>query len=173
MEKLQRLDNEFDLANSTGAEFHIALDIFVADYVPFDPSLDAADLFEDVARRALGKNERLMLPQKFVNQLAAAGDPARFDEGEPLPGLAEAGVIIFHAVDRACEGAGCAFRSESQIDSKQSAGRIVGGESLDDFCTKLIEPLVIGEIRRDLTLFAVNENHVDVRAVIQLAAAHF
>ena len=173
MQKLQRLHHELDLANPARAQFHVAPDIFVADDVALDPPFDAPDFLQDIPGRALGKNERLMLPEKFVGQLAAAGDAARFDQRQPFPGLAKPGVIIFHAVDRAGERSRRSLRAQPQIDPKKRARRIVGGEGLDYFRAELIEPLVIGQVRRNLSLFAVDEDHVDIGAVVQLPAPEF
>ena len=114
-----------------------------------------------------------MLPEKFVDELAAAGDPAGLDQREPFPGLAETGVIIFHALERARERSRLALRPEPQVDAKERAGRIMGGKSLDNFGAELIEPLMIGEVRRDLPFVVVEKDHIDIGAVVQLEAAEF
>src|SRR5690242_12267826 len=62
MNKLQRLHNEFDIANAPASEFHIALEVFCANDVPLDPVLDAGDLLQQIWCRALRIHERLMLP---------------------------------------------------------------------------------------------------------------
>ena len=173
MQKLQRLHHELDLANPARAQFHVAPDIFVADDVALDPPFDAPDFLQDIPGRAPRKNERLMLPEKFVGQLAAAGDAARFDQRQPFPGLAKPGVIILHAVDRPRERSRRSLRAQPQINPKKRARRIVGRERLDYFRAELIEPFVVGQVRRNLSLFAVDEDHVDVGAVIQLPAAQF
>ena len=38
VQQLQRLDDEFDLANAPGPELHVPLPILVADDVAFDPA---------------------------------------------------------------------------------------------------------------------------------------
>ena len=114
-----------------------------------------------------------MLPEKFVGQLAAPSDPARLDQGEALPRFAKAGVIIFHAVDRAGERSCRPFRPQPKIDPEKRARGIVGGEGLNDFRAELVEPLVISQVRRDLAFLAVDENHVDIGAVVQLTATEF
>ena len=173
MQKLQRLDHKLNLANPARAQFHVAPDIFVADDIALDPPFDAADFFQDIPGRTLWKNERLMLPEKFVGQLAAAGDAARLGQRQPLPCLAKAGIIIFHAVDRAAEPSRRSLRAQPQIDPNKRARRIVGGERLDYFRAELIEPFVISQVRRHLSFLAIDEDHVDIGTMVQLAAAEF
>ena len=106
VQQLQRLHHELDLPNSARAQFHIPLPMLVADNVALDPELDRRDFVEQIRRRTFRKNKRLELAQIIVSQLAIAADPARFDQGQPLPHLAEAGVIIFHALERTHERSG-------------------------------------------------------------------
>ena len=79
MNKLQRLHNKFDLANSAASEFDVALQLIHADDIAFDPSFDARNFVEKIGRRALWINKRLMLPQEFVGELLTAGNSASFD----------------------------------------------------------------------------------------------
>ena len=171
MQKLQSLHDKFDFANPARAQLHVSLDIFLADNLALNSPLDRGDFLEHIGRRTLGINEGLMLAQKFVSQLPAAGDAAGFDQREPLPGFAEAGIIVFHALERTSQRSGGAFRSETQIDAKERAGRVGGGEGLDNFRAELIEPLVMSEIGRDLSFLAVEKDDVDIGTVIQLPAA--
>src|SRR5438067_10692592 len=173
MQELKRLHYELDLANPARAQFHVAPDIFVADDIALDPPFDTADFFQDIAGGTPWKNERLMLPEKFVGQLAAAGDAARLGQRQPLPCFAKPGIIIFHAVDRAGERSRRSLRAEPQIDPKKRARRIVSGERLDYFRAELIEPFVIGQVRRHLPFLAIDEDYVDIGAVVQLPAAEF
>jgi hypothetical protein len=166
VQQLEGLDDKLDLADSSRTQLHVALNVFVANDVAFDPPLNAADLFQNIAGGTLWKNERLMLPEKFVSQLTTSGDTARLDQSEPFPGLAEPRIIIFHTVDRTRERPGRTFRPQSQIDPEQRAGRIVGRKGLDNFRAQLVEPLVISQVRRNLAFFGVNKNHVDIRAVV-------
>src|SRR5207248_4918164 len=62
VDKLQSLHDEFDLANASAAKFHVAFQIFCADYVALDAPLDTSDFVPQVGRRAFRVNERLMLP---------------------------------------------------------------------------------------------------------------
>ena len=123
VQKLERLHDKFDLANPAGAQFDVPLDVFVPDDVALDPSFDRGDFVEQIRRRALGINERLMLAEKFVGEFATAANPARFDQREPFPGFAETRVIVFHARERAREGPGGAFGPQAEIDPEKRPRR--------------------------------------------------
>src|SRR6266568_1832778 len=81
MDKLKCLHDKLDFANATAAEFDVAFKLIVSDDVALDASLDVGDLVEQIGRRTLRINERLMLPQEFVSQLPIAADSARLDQG--------------------------------------------------------------------------------------------
>ena len=66
MNELQRLDDEFNLADSTATEFEIALDGIQSDDVALDSSFDARNFIEEIGCRAARINEWLMMPKKFV-----------------------------------------------------------------------------------------------------------
>src|SRR5207237_1146368 len=121
---------------------------------------------EELRRGVFRKNERLMLPQEFVGQLFASANVARFDQGEPLPRFAEPGIVIFHAFKRTGEWTGRALRPQSQIDSEQI--RFAAGERFYNLFRQSVVPFVIRE--SPLTFFAIEENEVDVGAVIQFPA---
>ena len=99
MDQLQRLHDKFDVANAAASEFYVALQVFRSNNVTLDASFDACNLIQQVVRRALRVNERLMLPQEFVSQRTAAGDAACLDQCKPFPSFAEPSVIIFHALE--------------------------------------------------------------------------
>src|SRR5437764_13685065 len=101
VDKLQSLHDEFDLANPSASKLHVAFQLIRADDVALDAPLDAGDFGQQVGRCAFGVNERLMLPQEFVSQLAAAADSARRDQRTAVAGFAEPGIMIFHARRRA------------------------------------------------------------------------
>ena len=103
VDKLKCLHDKLDFANATAAEFDVAFKLIVSDDVALDAPFDVGNLVEQIGRRTLRINERLMLPQEFVSQLPAAADSARLNQGEALPGFAEAGIIIFHALERSRE----------------------------------------------------------------------
>ena len=99
--QLKCLHDEFDLANATPSKFHIARQLFRSNNVALDAVLNTCNLSQQTGCGALRVNERLMLPQEFVCQLATARDAARLNQRKPFPGLTEPRVIIFHALERA------------------------------------------------------------------------
>ena len=114
-----------------------------------------------------------MLPQEFVSKLAAAADPARFDQREPLPSFAKAGIIIFHAFQRTCQRSGGSFGSQAKIDAKKSAFGVWRRKRFENLFAQTIEPFVVRSARRKFSFLAINEKKIDVGAVIELASAQF
>src|SRR5262249_19775361 len=119
IDELQCLHNEFDFANAADAKLDVAVKLLLSHYIAFDAALNVSDLLEQIGRRTLRINKRLMLPQEFICQLAAAGDASPLDEREALPCFAETGIIIFHALERPRQRACRPFRAQPQIDSKK------------------------------------------------------
>src|SRR5439155_1093363 len=60
---------------------------------------------------------------------------------------------------------------EPEIDAKERACWIGGAERADDLLREPREKLLVREPRRERSVFAVEKNHVDVGAVVELAAA--
>src|SRR6266542_4404448 len=89
VDKLQGLHDEFDFANTAAPKFHVAFQLVLADDVAFNTPLDTGNFVQQIGRGALGINERLMLPQEFVSQLAAAPDSTCLDQRKTFPGLGE------------------------------------------------------------------------------------
>ena len=98
MNELQRLHDEFDFTNSATPKFNVSVQFILSESVVFDPSFDVSDFVQQIRRRATRINERLVLTQEFVGQLATACDSPRFDQCDPFPRFTKAGVIIFHAL---------------------------------------------------------------------------
>src|SRR5215475_13647597 len=101
VDKLQCLDNEFDLANTAASKFHVTFELICTDYITLDALLDVGDFIKQIRRRTFGVNKGLMLPQEFVSQFLAAADSTRLDQRKTFPSFTEAGIIIFHARERA------------------------------------------------------------------------
>src|SRR4029453_12369413 len=173
VDKLKCLHDEFDLANAAPSQLDVALEIVGSDHVALDASLDVGDLIEQIGRRTFGINKRLMLPQEFISQLATAGDSACFNQSQALPGFAETGIVIFHALERPGEWPGRTFRTKAQINAKEGAFRMTCGKCLKAFFSQPVEELVIGQLRRELAFLAVEKKKVDIGAVIQLGASEF
>src|SRR5437879_13520229 len=107
-----------------------------------------------------------MLAQKFVSPLVIAGDSARFVLRDSFPGFAETRVMFFHAFERAGEWTSRAFRAQAKIDPEKRAFRVADGKRFQNFFCQSIEPLMIGESRRELAFFAVEKDKIDIGAVI-------
>ncbi|MGH7938911.1 MAG: hypothetical protein ACREFG_10420, partial [Chthoniobacterales bacterium] len=84
VQKLQGLDDEFDLTDSACAELHVPLELIVSDDVALDSALDQGDFFEQIRCRIARENKGLVQAQEIVGQFAIAADPARLDEREPF-----------------------------------------------------------------------------------------
>ena len=173
VQELERLHDKFDFTNSAGAQFDVAIDIFVTDDVSLDPPFQRENFIEQIRRGAPRVNEGLMLAKKFVSEFAAATNSSRLDEREPFPGFTEAGIIIFHALERAREGASRSFGPKPEIDPKERPGRIRSRKGFSNFGSEQVEPFVVSEARRNLPFVAVKEDDVDIGTMIQFAAAQF
>ena len=79
IDKLQRLHDKFDFANATDAKLDVTMELVPSNYVAFNAALDVCDLPDEIRRGALRIDKRLMLPQEFICQLAAASDASRLD----------------------------------------------------------------------------------------------
>src|SRR6266511_4015013 len=173
VDKLECLHDEFDLANAAASKLHVALQLVGSNHVALDASLDVGDLIEQIGRGAFRINKRLMLPQEFVSQLATAGDSARLNQSQALPGFAETGVIIFHALERPGEWPGRTFRTKAQINAKQGAFWMTCGKCLEDFLSQPVKEFVVGNLWRELAFLAVEKEKIDIGTVIQLGASEF
>src|SRR6266567_3721424 len=171
VDKLQGLHDEFDLANSAASKFHIAFELVRADDVALDAPFDTGDLIQQIGRCAPGINKRLMLPQEFVSQLAAAADSARLDQRKTFPGFAEPRIIVFHAVERAGQWPCRAFRSQTKIDAEKRASWMPGRKCFEDPFSQPVKEFVIGNVRRELAFLTVEKKKIHVRTVIQFSAA--
>ena len=60
--ELERLHDEFDLANAANAKFDVALEFVGSHHVALNAPLDIGDLVEQIGRGAPGIDKRLMLP---------------------------------------------------------------------------------------------------------------
>src|ERR1043166_2557306 len=173
VDKLERLDNKFDFANATRAELDVPFQVLLSNHVAFDPAFDAGDFVQQIGRRTSWVNEGLELTKTFVAELTAAAHHARFDQGQTLPRLAKASVVILHADQRTGQRPGRTFRPETKIDPKERAFTINAGKRLGVSLAETIEPFVSGKTGQDLALPAVQEKKIDIGAVIQFATAEF
>src|SRR5690349_20982437 len=169
--ELQCLDDKLDLANAAAPELHISLEI--SGKVVLDPALDARNFVEQIRRRTARIDQRLVLPQTCICELAATGDAARLYQRHPLPGFAGICLIILHALERARERARRTSGTKTKVDSEKSAFRIRCGKRFDNCFRKTIEPFVVRESGRYFALFGIEKDKIDISTVIELTAAKF
>ena len=98
VDKLQRLHNEFNFANTTATKFNIPLQFALSYDIPLDSSFDIGDLVQQIRRRTFRVNERLMLPQEFVSELATASNSSSLDQRQAFPSFPEPTIIVLHAL---------------------------------------------------------------------------
>src|SRR6266536_5350796 len=79
MDQLQRLYDEFDVANTAASKFHVAFQLCRSNNVALDAVLDVRNFIQQIACRAFWINKGLMLPREFVGQLTATSDSACLD----------------------------------------------------------------------------------------------
>src|SRR5258707_615803 len=80
-------------------------------------------------------------------------------------------MIVLAAIQRANERAGFPLGPQSQIDTEDVPFRARRADRADDFFSELREELVIRERRREISLFTINKDHVDVAGVIQFLSS--
>src|SRR4030095_3665878 len=154
--------DEFDLANTAASKFHVAFQLVRADDVALNAPLDVGDFIQQIGRRAFWIDKRLMLSQEFVGQFPAAADSARLDQRKTFPGFATSVVIIFHALERVGQWPGGAFRSETQIDSKERASRMSGRKCFKNSFSQPVKEFMIGNVRRELAFLTVEKKKINV-----------
>src|SRR5205085_6139470 len=76
MDELERLDDEFNFPDSTGAQLHVQI---LGGNFALDPSFKSRDFIEQLGGGASRKNEWLMVSQKFVSEFFAAAYQSRLD----------------------------------------------------------------------------------------------
>src|SRR5438132_13427186 len=101
-----------------------------------------------------------MLPREFVGQLFTSANVAGFDQRQPLPGLAEPGIVIFHAFELTGEPAGRTHGPKPQREP--AAGRPASRNRINDVLLEGAVPFAAGKAPSSLTCFAkkANESHV-------------
>src|SRR5689334_3759961 len=93
VKKLERLDEEFDLANAAGPKLDVSLLVQRTKQLALDPRFHLAELLDCAEVEIAPVDERLDLAQKTLAEHEVAGDRARFDQRRALPGLSPAFII--------------------------------------------------------------------------------
>src|SRR5581483_7428797 len=158
--KLQGLDNKFDVANTAAPKLYVAFEVVRANDIALNTLFDVGNFIQQVSSRAPGINKRLVLTQEFVSQLTATGDSTGLDKGETFPGFTEPGVIIFHAVQRAGQRPCRAFRPQTQIHAEKRAGWMRCRKRFEDFFSQPVKEFVIRNVRRELPFLTVKKKKI-------------
>src|SRR5437868_15348919 len=97
MQELQRLDEEFDLADAALAELEV--DAGRSGGVLFRARLEPAHLVDRLEVEVFAEDERREPAQSFLTSLEIARDRPRFQQGEALPGRTLRFVVELETAD--------------------------------------------------------------------------
>ncbi len=111
--------------------------------------------------------------EKGRAQVQVAGDRAALDQRLALPGAAAGHVIAQRGVERARQGTLFAVGTEPHVDAIGHPQRGVVGQQADDVAAHPGKKLGVGDDlgAGGLAVFVVEEDQVDVGAVVELLAA--
>src|SRR4029077_7135635 len=101
VQQLQGLQRKLDFAYAAVSELDVQMQIFGPYNIAFNSRLEFRDFVEEIWRNSSGKNERLQVLTKLIEQFAGSCESPGLYEGHASPGLAVAGIIIFDTVKRA------------------------------------------------------------------------
>ena len=173
VEQLEELDDELDVADAAAAGLDLDLGGPRRDGPLLDPPLQRLDLADLGAAEVASIDERLDRVEEVAAEVEVAGDRAALDQGLPLPGPAGRLVIAERRRQRAGQGPLVPLGPEPHVDPVGlPQGRVVG-EQADEVAPHPGEELGVGDRPRavGLPLVVVEEDQVDVRAVVELLAA--
>ncbi len=173
VQKLKELDDEFDVANAAVSRFDFDLGGARRERALLDPALHGLDL-ADLGRAEIAAiNEGRDRREEGPAEIEIARDGPTFDERLTFPRSTGRFIIAERRGERARQRALIALGSKPHVDPIGDAQRGVVGEQSDDFATHPREKFGVGDDARTggLPFGVVQENQVDVRAVIQLVAA--
>ena len=143
LEQLRGLGHKFDLADSTAAELHIAVELAG----PNDLRLEAGFHRRDLAQRPLAQRARVTEGldhfQEFRGERSVSRHAAGLDQHHALPGLAPLRVEIFVPGETAHERAGVPFRAEPDVNPVEHALGGGPGDLGDEGFRQALEELMI------------------------------
>ncbi len=171
-DQLQRLHQELDLANATGAALDVVQAVVARDFGG-DRRLHLAQAVQRGVVEIAPVHERAQRLQPFLAGGDVAGHRARLEPGVAFPIAAFALEILVHAGERQRHPAGRAERTQAQIHAVREA---VGGGLVEQPHQALSEPREVflgGQRTRAVGLAAlrVGVDQVHVGGEIQFAAA--
>ena len=164
--ELQHLREHLDLADAAAADLDVAIEIGL---LALGALLEAEDLLERRMIEVAPVDERLDQLEEALAQLEVAGERPRLEQREALEGLAPGVVVLGVLPQRVGDVAAPAHRPQPQVDAVEIA--LVGelGQYLHQRAGELVEEAMVGVVVFVVGL--VDEDEVDVRAVVELAPA--
>ena len=173
VQQLQKLDHELDVANSTVARLDLKIGAARRDRALFDPPLQRLDLRDLAGTQVAAVDERGDGLDKRASQAEVAGDRTALDQGLPLPGSTPGLVVAQGRVQRTGQRTLFAVGAKPHVNPVGNAPRGVFGEQPDDLGSHPCEELGVRDDSRPRgpAILVVEEDKIDVGAVVQLSAA--
>ena len=173
VEELEELDDELDVADAAVAGLDLDLGGAGGESALFDPPLHRLDFADLRAAQVTAVNEGCDGVQESFSEVKVAGDGSALDEGLPFPGASGGFVVAEGGGEGTGEGSLVAFRAEAHIDAIGHAEHSMVGEEADDFASHSGEEFGVGDGSRakGLAFEVVEEDQIDVRAVVELLSA--
>ena len=172
VQQLQKLDHELDRR-----EFHRA-PVLTSKSAPrrdllFDPPLQRLDLRDLAGTQVAAVDERGDGLDKRASQAEIAGDRTALDQGLALPRSTPGLVVAQGRVQRTGQRTLFAVGAKPHVNPVGNAPRGVFGEQPDDFGSHPCEELGVRDDSRPrgAAILVIEEDKIDVGAVVQLSAA--
>ena len=173
VEKLQELDDELDIADAAVAGLDLDGGGPGRDRPLLDPPLHRLDLTDLGTAQIPPVDERGDRRQEIGAEVEVARHGATLDQRLPLPGPPRGLVVPQRRRERPRERPLVPFGAEPHVDPVRQAEAGVVGQHPDDLAADLGEELGVGDdLGADgLAVGVVDEDQVDVGAIVQLLAA--
>ena len=173
VEQLEELDHELDVANPPPAGLHLDLGGPGRERALLDPPLHRLDLGDLGRSQIPAVDERGDRGEEVGPQRQIPGDRPALDERLALPRPSRILIISQSRCQRSRQRPLVPFRAEPHVDPIGHPQRRVVGQGADDLATEPGE--VLGVRQRPGAgghpFVIINENQVDVGAIVQLLAA--
>ena len=173
VQELEELDDELDVADAAAPGLDLEVGGPGRDGALLDPTLHRLDLADLGAAEVAAVDERRDRVEEGPAEVEVAGEGAALDQGLALPGPAGGLVVAQGRRQRAGQGPLVSLGPEPHVDAVGPAERGVVGEEPNDVAAHPGEELGVRDDARagGLALDVIEEDQVDVGAVVQLLAA--
>ena len=175
VEQLKGLHEELDLADAAHAELHVLPRAAPGLERVVDRVLHAAHLADDGAVETRSEDEGAHQLEEAIGDRGVAGGVARLDQRLALPQLGALGDVRAVGLERQHHGAHPPLGPEPEVHAEGVA--LLGDrlERIHDGAGRLGEVFAVGHAAgfsaRRQPVVAVDEDQIDVRGVVELAAA--